>query len=168
MKKIVFLLPVCMMSLLIVNAQQVMTLPAILDSVKAVNPLLKMHDYEIRSMDEAAKGARSRMPTEFGAGFFMTPYNVNKWKKMEDGMGGYEEGMGQFMLSAQQMFPNRRKQNAELEYMSAMSSVEAEKKNFSLNQLYAAAKSNYYDWVIIQKKIAVLDQNEALLNFMIQ
>jgi outer membrane protein TolC len=168
MKKIAFLLPVCMMSLLIVHAQQVMTLPAILDSVKAVNPLLKMHDFEIRSMDAAAKGARSRMPAEFGAGFFMTPYNTNLWKKTEDGMGGYEEGMGQFMLSAQQMFPNQRKQNAELEYMSAMSSVEAEKKNFSLNQLYAGAKSNYYDWVIIQKKIAVLDQNEELLNFMIQ
>jgi outer membrane protein TolC len=168
MKKIVLILTACFMDLLAVNAQQTMSLNTILDSISTANPLLKMYGYDIRSMDEAAKGARSWMPTEFGAGFFMTPYNVNRWKKMEDGMGGYEEGMGQFMLSAQQMFPNRKKQNAEFEYMSAMSSVEKERKNYSLNQLYAEAKSNYYDWVIIQKKIAVLDQNEKLLNFMIQ
>jgi len=66
------------------------------------------------------------------------------------------------------MFPNPKKQNAEAAYMQAMSSVEKEKKNFSLNQLYAEAKKNYYDWIIIQKKINVVDQNERLLNFMIQ
>ena len=70
------------------------------------------------------------MPTELGAGFFMTPYNINRWKRMDDGMGGVEEGMGQFMVSAQQMFPNRKKQDAESAYMLAMSSVEKEKKNY--------------------------------------
>lgn len=151
-----------------INAQQPLSLNAVLDSIRGANPLLKMYDYDIRAMDEAAKGARSWMPTEFGAGFFMTPYNVNRWKKMEDGMGGFEEGMGQFMISAQQMFPNRRKQDAEAAYMQAMSSVEKEKKNFSLNQLYAEAKRNYYDWIILQKQLTILDQNEGLLNFMIQ
>ncbi len=34
--------------------------------------------------------------------------------------------------------------------------------------MYAEAKSSYYDWIIIQKKVVVLDQNEKLLNFMIQ
>jgi outer membrane protein TolC len=150
------------------KAQQQLSLAALLDSIKAANPLLKMYDNDIRSMDEAAKGAYSWMPPEFGAGMWMVPYNVNRWKKTDNGMGGFEEGMGQFMLSAQQMFPNREKQNAEFEYMSAMSSVEKEKKNYSLNQLIAEAKRNYYEWVIIQKKINVLEQNERLLNFMMQ
>ncbi|WP_276501656.1 TolC family protein [Terrimonas pollutisoli] len=167
MKKVVFI-SICVLSSVMLKAQQQLSLATVLDSIKAVNPLLKMYDNDIRSMDEAAKGARNWMPAEFGAGFFMTPYNVNRWKKMEDGMGGTEEGMGQFMLSAQQMFPNRKKQNAEFEYMSAMSSVEKEKKNYSLNQLYAEAKKNYYEWTIIQKKINVIGQNERLLNFMIQ
>jgi outer membrane protein TolC len=151
-----------------IEAQKTLSLDAILDSVKKVNPLLKMYDNDIRSMDEAAKGAYSWMPPEFGTGLWMVPYNVNRWKKMDDGMGGFDEGMGQVMLSAQQMFPNRKKQNAEFEYMSGMSSVEKEKKNYSLNQLYAEAKKNYYEWIIIQKKNNVLDQNEKLLNFMIQ
>jgi outer membrane protein TolC len=151
-----------------VKAQKTLSLDAVLDSVKSVNPLLKMYDNDIRSMDEAAKGAYSWMPLELGTGLWMTPYNPDRWRKMEDGMGGYEEGMGQYMISVQQMFPNRKKQNAEFAYMSAMSSVEGEKKIFSLNQLYAEAKRNYYDWAIVQKKINVLTQNEKLVNFMIQ
>ncbi len=150
------------------DAQESLSLGEILDSVKNVNPVLKMFDNDIRSMDEAAKGANNWMPPEFGAGLWMVPYDVSRWKKMDNGMGGYDEGMGQFMISAQQVFPNRKKQNAEFEYMAAMSSVEKEKKNYSLNQLYSEAKRNYYEWVIIQKKINVLEQNEKLLNFMIQ
>ena len=150
------------------NGQQTLSLNVLLDSIKNVNPLLKMYDNEIRSMDESARGARNWMPLELGTGLWMTPYNPNLWKKMEDGMGGYKEGMGQYMISMQQMFPNRKKQDAEFAYMSAMSSVEKEKKNFSLNQLYAEAKKNYYDWIVNQQKIKVLTQNEKLINFMIQ
>lgn len=150
------------------SAQQVLPLLALLDSVRNTHPLLKMYDNDIRSMDEAARGAYSWMPLELATGLWMTPYNPNRWKKMDDGTGGFEEGMGQYMISVQQMFPNRKKQAAEFAYMSAMSSVEEEKKNFSLNQLYADVKKNYYDWVIIQRKINVLAQNEKLINFMIQ
>jgi len=52
--------------------------------------------------------------------------------------------------------------------MQSMSSVEKEKKNVSLNELYAAAKQNYYQWIIIKKKLAVLDQDEKILDFMIK
>ena len=76
--------------------------------------------------------------------------------------------MGQYMISAQQMFPNKKMLNAEQNYMQAMSSVEKEKKNASLNELYAAAKQNYYQLIIIKKKLAVLDQDEKLLDFMIK
>ena len=34
--------------------------------------------------------------------------------------------------------------------------------------LVAEAKKNYYEWVIIKKKLGILDQDEKLLNFMIQ
>ena len=128
MKKVIIIILVCFNVFAKLNAQQIMSLSVVLDSIKSVNPALKMYDYEIRSMEEAAKGARSWMPLELGTGFWMTPYDVSRWKKMDDGMGGFEEGMGQYMISAQQMFPNRKKQDAEFAYMSAMSSVEKEKK----------------------------------------
>src|SRR5437016_14622554 len=52
--------------------------------------------------------------------------------------------------------------------MQGKSSVEKEKKNYSLNELYAGSKQNYYQVIIIKKKLAVLEQAEKLLDFMIK
>ena len=147
---------------------QVFSLGDLLDSIPAGNPTLRMYDYDIRSMDEAARGAKSWMAPEVGAGFFMTPYNPKYIKPMEDAMGNTEPGMGQFMISAQQMLPNRRRQNAEYNYMTAMSAGERERRSNALNQLNADLKKNYYQWVVRRKKLRVLDENEKLLQFMIQ
>jgi len=87
---------------------------------------------------------------------------------MDDGMGGTKEGMGQYMIGGQQMFPNKQKQNADAAYMQAMSSVEKEKKNASLNELVNDAKQSYYEWLILKKKLFIVDQNEKLLDFMIK
>jgi len=161
MKKIVFLfiifLPVKM------TVAQTMKLDAIIDSISASHPVVKMYNNEIRSMDEAAKGAKSWMPPEFSTGLWMTPYNPSLWKKTEMG-----RGMGQYMLSGQQMIANRKKLNADAAYMEAMSSVEKEKKNATLNELINDAKQFYYEWVILKKKLVVIGQNERLLNFMIK
>ena len=143
---------------------QVVSLENIKETIVSNHPTLKMYDAEVRSMDEAAKGAKSWMPPEFGAGFFMTPYNPKFIQRGEMG----EMGMGQFMIAAQQMIPNKSKQEAEFQYMKTMSSVEKEKKNVAINDLITEAKKNYYEWIIIKKKRAILIQNEKLLAFMIQ
>jgi outer membrane protein TolC len=147
---------------------QILQLDDIIDSIVAANPAVKMYDNEIRSMDEAAKGARSWMPPDFSTGFWMTPYDPKLWKKMDDGMGGFKEGMGQYMIGGQQMFPNKKKQDADAAYMEAMSSVAKENKQVTLNELINNVKQNYYEWIILKKKLAILDQNEKLLDFMIK
>lgn len=144
--------------------QQIMSLNAILDSIYTVNPVLKMYDADIRSLDEAAKGARNWEPPQLSSGLWMTPYNPNLWKKQTNG----SSGMGQYMISGEQMFPNRKMQSTEQKYMQSMSAVEKEKKKASINELYAAAKQNYYQWITIDKKLAVLDQDEKMLDFMIK
>lgn len=143
---------------------QTLKLDAVIDSITAFHPVVKMYNHEIRSMDEAAKGAKSWMPPEFSTGFWMVPYNPNLWKK--DDMGA--TGMGQYMIGGQQMIPNRKKQNADAAYMQAMSSVEKEKKNATLNELINDAKQFYYEWAILKKKLAILGQNEKLVDFMIK
>lgn len=148
----------------IVTAQTIMQLEAIIDSITISHPAMKMYDDEIRSMDEAAKGAKSWMPPEFSSGFLMVPYNPGLWKKDEMGTNG----MGQYMIGGQQMIPNKKKQNADVAYMEAMSSVEKERKNASLNELINDAKQFYYEWLILKKKLIILDQNEKLLTFMIE
>ena len=88
---------------------QTLKLDAIIDSITASHPVVKMYEQEIRSMDEAAKGAKSWMAPEFSSGFWMLPYNPGYWKKGANG----ENGMGQFMIGGQQMLPNKKKQDAE-------------------------------------------------------
>lgn len=145
-----------------VRAQE-MTLDQVINKVRTAHPVVKMYDQEIRSMDEAAKGARAWMPTQIGTGFFMTPYNPSLWK----GEAG-QPGMGSVMISGEQMFPNKKKLDADEAYMKSMSSAEKERKNATLNELIAEAKLNYYAWILLQRRMAILKDNERILDFMIR
>lgn len=142
---------------------QVLHLDSVLAVIKVNNPQLKMYDADIQSMDAAAKGAKSWMPPQVNTGFFMTPYNAKMWKA--DDMN---KGMGSYMLGVTQMLPNAKKLKADYNYMSSMSSVEKENKNYTINQLYAAAKTSYYQWMVLNKKIKIANDNLSLLEYMIK
>jgi outer membrane protein TolC len=161
--KIKLLIVVFVVTALSVKAQQ-LKLDSILNEIHRVNPQMKMFDADIRSADEAAKGAKSWMAPELSSGFWMAPYKTSLWKRQADGT----TGMGQYMISAQQDIPNPARLNADVKYMESMSAVDKQRKNAALNELIAEAKKNYYEWVIIKKKISILDQDEKLLNFMIE
>ena len=143
-------------------AQQ-MSLPAVMDSIAANHPVVKMYNAEIRSMDAAAKGARSWMPPTVGAGFFMTPYNAILWQRDGDMLG-----MGSVAVSVEQMFPNRKKLNANENLMKAMSAVEKEKLYAALNENFQDAKKLYYSSIVLDKKLKVVKENEKMLDFMIR
>ncbi len=145
------------------TSQQVLTIDEIQIEIIKNHPAFKMLDAEARSMEEAARGAYSWMAPELGAGFYQTPYDPGRWKVMNG-----QPGMGAFMLSAQQMFPNRKKQDAEFAYMQAQSSVEKQKKDVVMNELLYTARKNYYEWIVIEKKLKVLEDNDKLLRFMMQ
>ncbi|TRW98961.1 TolC family protein [Flavobacterium gawalongense] len=142
---------------------QTLSLEEVLTTIKTNNPQFKMYDADIQSMDAAAKGARSWMPPQVSTGFFMTPYNTKMWKA--DDMF---PGMGNYMLGITQMIPNSKKLKADYNYMSAMSSVEKENKNYTSNQLNALAKTNYYQWLVLNKKIIIANDNLLLLDYMIK
>ena len=162
MKQITFLSALLISSAIAVS--QPLRLSSVIDSIMASHPVVKMYNNEIRSMDEAAKGAASWMPPEVSTGLWMVPYNPALWKKNDMG----QTGMGQYMIGAQQMLPNKKKQRADEAYMSAMSSVAKEKLSASLNELISQAKLFYYELIILQKKSVVLKDNEKLLDFMIK
>ncbi len=144
-------------------SQQVLTMQEIQTAIEKNHPTLKMLDAEARSMNEAAKGAYSWDAPQLGAGFFQTPYDPGKWKSMNG-----KPGMGAFMISAQQMFPNKKRQHAEYDFMNAQSTVELQKKDIVINELLFTARKNYYDWIVLEKKLKVLDENNRLLKFMMQ
>ncbi len=149
---------------LVTAIAQTVSLDSILNQIQKANPILKIYDADIRSEDEAAKGARNWEAPTIGTGFWQTPYNPKFWKKGENG----SFGIGQYEITAEQMFPNKKRLNAEENYLKSISTADVERKKASLNELVAEAKKNYYEWVIIKKKQSILDKNEKLLNFMIQ
>ncbi len=144
-------------------SQQVLTMEQVLEAIQANHPALKMLDAEARAMNAEAKGAYSWMPPELGAGFFQTPYNPGRWKAMDG-----RQGMGSFMISAQQMFPNKKKQKANFNFMNAQSSVAIQQKEVVVNNLLFTARKNYYERIVLEKKQQILEENERLLRFMIQ
>jgi outer membrane protein TolC len=146
------------------RSQAILKLEDVLSAIAANHPSVKMYDADIRSSDEAVKGARSWDAPELGTGLWMTPYNPSLWKRNADGMSG----LGQYMISARQMIPNKKELDANEKYLRAVSAAGKESKQASLNELYAAAKMSYYSWLITEKKLKVLDGNEKLLQFMIQ
>jgi cobalt-zinc-cadmium efflux system outer membrane protein len=164
MKTLFYLfISVGLLSSLPARSQKLMHIQSILDSIKANNPSMKMHDAEVRAMDEAAKGAKSWMAPEVSTGFFMVPYSPRYWESMAG-----EPGMGQFVVGVQQTIPNPKRLNADSKYMKSMSLIEIENKGYTLNQLYAEAKKSYYDWIILDKQNLILKENTKLLNYMIQ
>ncbi|WP_426092020.1 TolC family protein [Flavobacterium sp. DSR3-2] len=142
---------------------QTLSLDAVLTNIETNNPQLKMYDADIQSMDAAAKGAKSWMAPQVEMGFFMTPYNTKMWKASE-----MSSGMGSYMVGVTQMIPNARKLKSDFNYMNAMSSVEKENKEYTINQLKALAKTNYYQWLVLNKKIKIADDNLLLLGYMIK
>ncbi len=162
MKKFIFLFILFYSSRAI--SQQVMELDSILSAITSNYPAIKSYDANIRSLDAAAKGARNWDAPLVSTGLWMTPYDPNLWKKQSNGA----TGMGQYMISVQQMFPNKKKLDADEKYMQGMASVETEKRNAVINELYAAAKQNYYQWIILKKKLATIYQDSTMLDFMIR
>ena len=154
-------------SCLILSSQnlvsQTLSLDSVLENIKTNNPQLKMYDADIQSMDAAAKGAKSWMPPQVSTGFFMTPYNTKLWKPDE-----MSSGMGNYMVGLTQMIPNSSRLKADFNYMNAMSSVEAENKNYTMNQLKALAKTNYYQWLVLNRKVKIANENLLLLDYMIK
>ena len=135
----------------------------ILDSIAKNNPSLKGFDVNIRSLEAASKGARNWMPPEISTGFWMTPYNIKYWK----GSNG-NFGIGQYMISGMQTFPNKKKQDAEEQYLKSFALPERLNKQYQANALFAEAKTNFYEWIILKKKWAILNENEKMFNFMIK
>jgi len=158
-----YIVIICLIIGFVNGNAQTLSLEEVLVSVKENNPQLKMFDADIQSMDAAAKGANSWMAPQVSTGFFMTPYNTQQWKASDMGLG-----MGNYMVGVTQMIPNSSKLKADFNYMNAMSSVETENKNYTINQLNALAKTNYYQWLVLNKKLKIAKDNLLLLDYMIK
>lgn len=146
------------------SAQTLLPLDSILAQIEQNHPALKASDTRIRELDTYSKGTVTLPPPRVSGGFWMAPYNLNRWGQSESG----ETGMGSFMVSAEQMFPNRAMQRAEGQYMASMSAMQGAEKGVMRNMLFAEAKTAYFNWMVLKKKIAVLEESKSLLRLMLE
>ncbi len=139
-------------------AQKRATLDSILLVVKENNPMLKNFRYRAEAMTSFAAGAKSLMAPEVGGGPWMLQY-----KKTED-----PQSQGQIMLSVQQKFTNPAKLRANQSYLNSKSAIEKADETFTYNELRALAKTAYYQWLVLEKKKKVLQENEEIIRLVLK
>jgi outer membrane protein TolC len=152
--QIIYILLICFAGL--TAKAQVQRLP--LDSVLARiarNPALKAYDAKAGAENAYATGAKSLDAPRLSAGQYQTPYQV-------------DPNAGSFMIQAEQLFTNPAKLRAKEDYIKGMSKVTAEDKNYLKNQLMAQAKQYYYERVVLEKKLALLQNTEGLLDYILK
>lgn len=129
-----------------------------LDSVLAhvaTNPALQAYDAKVNAQDTYATGAKSLDAPKVSAGQYQVPYRLSP-------------NGGAFMIQAEQMFTNPTKLKAKEDYMKGMSKVAATDKGYVKNQLVAQAKQYYYERVVLEKKLALLQHTQDLLEYMLK
>lgn len=133
---------------------QVLTIDSVLSRIENNNPMLKMYDEQINAANNYSEMAKSWMPPTISTGPWQAPY-----KSFSDGM---------WMITGEQMIPNPTKQKANYQFMQGMASIEQQGKAAKKNEMFAMAKMNYYEWIVLQKKYYVLMQTDSLLNYIVQ
>ncbi len=142
------------------GAAQVLTLDSVLVMIDRKNPMLQEYDNKVNALNEYSAGAKSWMAPMVGAGTFMTPYG--KQMLME------ERDKGSWMFSVEQQIPNPAKLNANKDYLQSRAGVEKQSRAIQFNNLRSEAKAYYYQWLVAEKKIAVLNENERIMDLMLK
>lgn len=139
---------------------QVVSLDTILMMIDSNNPMLEEYDYNAKALDEFSKGATSWMAPMIGAGTFMTPYQRRE--------GMHEADKGAWMFSVEQEIPNPAKLTANKQYLRSRAMLEKEGRSIAYNDLRAEAKTYYYRWIVAEKKISALQQQEEIIGLMLK
>jgi cobalt-zinc-cadmium efflux system outer membrane protein len=145
---------ICLMGISTTKAQTHLPLDSVLVRI-VLNPSLQAYDAKIRAQNAFAGGARSLDAPKISAGQYQTPYQI-------------APNEGSFMISAEQTFINTAKLRAKEDYMKGMSNVTTEEKNYIKNQLIAQGRQYYYDRVILERKLSLLQNTQGLLEYMLK
>jgi cobalt-zinc-cadmium efflux system outer membrane protein len=153
--RIIYTIVICFAGVINAKAQEPrLSLDSVLARV-AANPSLQAYDAKISAQDAYATGAKSLDAPKISAGQYQTPYQLNP-------------NTGSFMIQVEQMFTNPAKLRAKDGYMKGLAKVTAEDKNYLKNQLIARAKQYYYERVVLEKKLALLQNTQNLFEYMLK
>ena len=138
----------------------VMSLDSVLQRINRYNPMLQMSEQKAKAADAMARGARSLMAPMGGGGKFMAHYPGGEVMSDRD--------RGAFMVSAEQDITHPAKRKAREAYLKSRSAIETAGRDVTFNQLRAEAKTAYYSWVVLEKKMNLIRENERLMAYMLK
>lgn len=139
---------------------QVISLDSVLRIIDQRNPMLQEYDNKVKALNTYTEGAKSWMAPMVGAGTFMTPY--------PNQMLMDERDKGSVMFSVEQSIPNPAKLNANKNYFASRAAVEEQGRARQFNLLRAEAKTIYYQWLVAERKIIILKENERIMELMVK
>jgi cobalt-zinc-cadmium efflux system outer membrane protein len=140
------------------HSQQRLKLDSILSTIKQNSPMLQEYRYKAEALNEISKGAKSWMAPMVGLGTFMTPYPGQ--------MVMDERDKGSIMISAEQSIPNPAKLRANQQLLSSKASIEEAAGSYTFNELRSQAKTAFYDWFVLEKKLVILRENQEIIQLM--
>lgn len=138
--------------------KETLSLDAVLKQIDQNNILLQSYGLKAESYKHSAKAATAWMAPMVGLGTYMTPYPGQM--VMDD------RDKGSIMIELEQDIPNPAKLNANRRYIESKGNAERATRGVTLNDYKAQAKRLYYSWLVATQKIAVLQQNEKIMNTM--
>jgi len=130
---------------------QIMPLDSVLSKIGR-NPALLAYDAKASAQQAYAAGAKNLDAPKISAGQYQTPYSLHP-------------DAGSFMIQAEQTLTNPAKLRAKENYEQALSNVTVEDKNYLKNQLWAQARQAYYERVVLERKLALLQNTRKLLEY---
>lgn len=140
------------------HSQQRLKLDSILSAIKQNSPMLQEYRYKAEALTEISKGAKSWMAPMVGLGTFMTPYPGQ--------MVMDERDKGSVMISAEQSIPNPAKLRANQQLLSSKAAIEEAAGSYTFNELRSQAKTAFYDWFVLEKKLVILRENQEIIQLM--
>jgi cobalt-zinc-cadmium efflux system outer membrane protein len=139
---------------------QTLSLDSVLQLIDKQNPMLAAYSNRIKATNAYAEGATSWMAPMIGAGTFMTPYPGQKIMEQRD--------KGFVMFSVEQNIPNPAKLHANRSWLQSKEAIGQQARSYAFNAMRAEAKTNYFQWIVLEKKLKILQDNKTRIELLKQ
>jgi outer membrane protein, heavy metal efflux system len=144
-------------------AQQKLTLQQLIESVEKNYPSLQQYQYAGEAHRHRADAAKGWMAPVIGTGLMRWPYDLSMTREKNNPMN-----QASVPFSVEQMIPGPGKRGARSQFALSLQHVEAERREWNLNELKREAKRLYYSQVVAQKQLELVEESRRLMGLIIE
>ncbi len=143
------------------DSLQKLTIGQIISTIETSYPEIIKYQSKIQSVQAKVEGAKAWMPPTISAGPDQFFYNPSMLKDNSD------MNRAGITLSVEQMIPNNSKLNAKKNYLQSLAVIQQNNAEWTKNTFRYYARYLYYQRVVAEKTLALLQENRELLTMLI-